>query len=140
MSHPDASDFCPSRSDIQLMARTYAALFFSLYHSKIKWQQVHMPSRDLKSKCAISLGASKDTREIFSLSALFLCCLCEIECAITARTDPSFDMSLQKLSSGFNKGFLHCCCEKFICPYFFQVVLLLYCLPSKQLSTKTVPS
>lgn len=48
-------------------------------------------SRDLKSKRAIKLKATKDTTEIFSLSALFLCCLCEIQCAIMARTDPSFD-------------------------------------------------
>ena len=78
-----------------------------------------MCSRDLKSKCAIRLGATKDTREIFSLSALFLCCLCEIQCAIMARTDPSFDMPLLEFSSDLSKRFLHCSCEQFICLSFF---------------------
>lgn len=70
--------FCSSRSDIHLIASTWTALFFFPYHSKINWQRVYMCCRDLKSKCAIRLRAAKDTREIFSLSALFLCCLCEI--------------------------------------------------------------
>lgn len=74
-----------------------------------------MCSRDLKSKRAIKLGATKDTREIFSLSALFLCCLCEIQCAIMARTDPSLDMPLLEFSSDLSKSFLHCSCEQFIC-------------------------
>lgn len=91
-----------------------------------------MCSRDVKSKRAIRLGATKDTREIFSLSTLFLCCLCEIQCAIMARTDPSFDMPLLEFSSDLSKRFLHCSCEQFICLYFFQIVLLVYCLSSRQ--------
>lgn len=109
------------------------------FHFKINWQFICVCSKNLKSKCAIKLGATKDTREIFRLSGLFLCSPGEIQCAIMARTDPSFDIPLLGLSSDLIKRFLHCSYEQFICLYFFQIVLHVSCLPPRQCSIRKCP-